>query len=101
MLSVEVTEKGYLHLPADLAQRYFPNDALVAMVRDGELWLLPTRGAAAGGLWLKQRNRHGDRSVLIWDMLPPGTLPGWRAAHWDDERGMVRVALRDEGAGLS
>ncbi|MCS7289101.1 MAG: hydrogenase maturation protease [Roseiflexus sp.] len=94
MLSVELTEKGYLHLPVDLAQRYFPNDALVAMVRDGELWLLPTRGPAAGGLLLKQRNRQGDRSVLIRDVLPPDTSPGWRTAHWDDEHGALRVALQ-------
>lgn len=94
MLSVELTENGYLHLSADLARRYFPNDALVALVRDGELWLLPTRGPAAGGLLLKQRNRQGDRSVLIRDVLPPDTSPGWRAAHWDDERGALRVALR-------
>lgn len=101
MLSVELTENGYLHLPADLAQRYFPNDALVAMVRDGELWLLPTRGPAAGGLFLKQRNRQGDRSVLMRDVLPPGTLPGWRTAHWDEERGALRVVLEGEGAGSS
>jgi hypothetical protein len=101
MLSVELTEKGYLHLSADLAQRYFPNDALVAMVRDGELWLLPTRGPAAGGLMLKQRNRQGDRSVLIWEVLPPGTSPGWRMAHWDEERGMLRVMLEGGGAGSS
>ncbi|WP_448541569.1 hydrogenase maturation protease [Roseiflexus sp.] len=98
MLFVELTEKGYLHLPADLAQRYFPNDALVALVRADELWLLPTRGPAAGGLLLKQRNRQGDRSVLIWEVLSPDIRPGRLAARWDDERGMLRIAIRDASA---
>ncbi len=99
MLSVELTEQGYLHLPADLAHRYFPNDTLVVLVQQEELWLLPTRGPGAGGLLLKQRNRQGDRSVLIRHMLPPDIVPGQRLAHWDDERGMVRVALKGRDAG--
>lgn len=98
---VELTDQGYLHLPADLAQQYFPNDTLVALVQQGELWLLPTRGPGAGGLLLKQRNRQGDRSVLIRHMLPPDTTPGQRAARWDDERGMLRVNLEDGYAGSS
>ncbi len=92
-LQVELTSRGYLHLPADLAGRYFPHDVLVALARGPELWLLPTRGAAAGGLLLKQRNLHGDRSVLIWELLPAGTPPGPRPAFWDERSGALRVAL--------
>lgn len=98
MLCIELTEKGYLHLPADLAQRYFPNDALVALLHADELWLLPTRGPAAGGLLLKQRNRQGDRSVLIWEVLPPDVQPGQLAALWDDEHGALRIRLPDASA---
>jgi hypothetical protein len=94
MMEIELTSQGYLHLPADVSQRYFPQDTLVALARDGELWLLPTRGAAGGGLLLKQRNAAGDRSVLIWEALPPNTLPGPRAAAWDEENGALRVQLR-------
>lgn len=93
MLEIELSESGYLHLSAELAQRYFPNDLLVALVRGPELWLLPTRGAAAGGLLLKQRNLHGDRSVLIWEMLPAGTPAGRCLAFWDERSGALRVAL--------
>jgi hypothetical protein len=91
---IELTANGYLYLPAALARAYFPHDVLVALVRDGALWLLPTRGPAAGGLLLKQRNLHGDRSVLIWELLPPETQPGPRAAQWDEERGALRVDLK-------
>jgi len=93
MYTIELSANGYLHIPAKLAQTHFPHDVLVALARDGELWLLPTRGAAAGGLLLKQRNLHGDRSVLIWELLPPATAPGPRPATWDAENGALRVAL--------
>jgi hypothetical protein len=92
-LEIELTAQGYLHLPAEVAASYFPQDVLVALPRGAELWLLPTRGAAAGGLLLKRRNARGDRSVLIWELLPPGTVPGPRPAFWDERGGALRVAL--------
>lgn len=92
-MQVDITTKGYLIIPADMAATYFPNDVLIAMVKTPELWLLPMRGAAGGGLLLKQRNPAGDRSVLIWEALPEDTPSGTRAAFWDAERGAVRVAL--------
>lgn len=92
---IELTANGYLHIPATLARTHFPHDVLVALVRDGALWLLPTRGPAAGGLLLKQRNLQGDRSVLIWELLPPETPLGLHAAQWDEDRGALRVDLND------
>ncbi len=92
-MQVEITEHGYLYLDADIATRYFPNDVLVVLVREMELWLLPMRGAAGGGLLLKQRNLLGDRSVLIWEVIPEMTESGLRPAFWDAERGALRVAL--------
>lgn len=92
-MEIELTDRGYLHLPADLARRHFPEDVLVALVRGAELWLLPLRGPAAGGLLVKQRNRQGDRSVLLWGVLPEDTPPGPRAAFWDAKAGALRVAL--------
>jgi hypothetical protein len=93
MPQVNLTEQGYLQLPADLARRHFPSDLLVALARGRELWLLPTRGPGAGGLLLKQRNAAGDRSVLVAEHLPPGTAPGERPAFWDERSGALRVAL--------
>ncbi|MCS6886940.1 hydrogenase maturation protease [Chloroflexus sp.] len=98
---LELTAQGYLHLPAALAQRYFPADLLVALPRDGEVWLVPLRGPAAGGLLLKQRNARGDRSVLIWEALPPATPPGLRRAVWDERNGALRMALQPEPENVS
>lgn len=92
---VELTSRGYLHISAEVAQEYFPHDALVALLRDGELWLLPTRGAAGGGLHLKQRNLAGDRSLLIHEILPDAQ-PGACAARWDEQYAALRVALQGD-----
>lgn len=92
-MEIELTEHGYLHLPAAIARRYFPEDVLVVLPKPPELWLLPLRGASAGGLLLKQYNLQGDRSVLIWEQLPPQTAPGSYPAFWDEAHGALRVAL--------
>lgn len=95
MRSPEVlfTSHGYLVLEGDLARAYFPGDTVLALKRDRELWLLPTRGAAAGGMVLKQRNLSGDRSVLVREVLEDATIVGPRAAVWDERQGVLRVAL--------
>lgn len=92
-MEIKLTDQGYLQLSADVARRYFPEDVLVVLIKTPELWLLPLRGASAGGLLLKQRNLKGDRSVLIWEQLPDGTPPGSYPAFWDDTRGALRIAL--------
>jgi hypothetical protein len=69
-----------------------------ALRRGPELWLLPTRGAAAGGLILKQRNLRGDRSVLVRETLDDVVPQGTRPAFWDDANGALRVALVESDA---
>lgn len=94
-VSVEFTPDGSLRLGAELAAAYFPYDALVAVPRGDELWLLPLVGPESGGLLLKQRNARGDRSTLIWEPLQafdPQPI-GARLAVWDDSSGALRVSL--------
>lgn len=95
---VEFTANGYLVLQAEVAREFFPFDVLVALRRGPELWLLPTRGAAAGGLILKQRNPRGDRSVLVRETLDDEVPDGIRPAFWDDANGALRVALVNHDA---
>lgn len=96
-VEVEFTADGSLRLSADVAGRHFPSDALVAVPRGDELWLLPLTGPEGGGLLLKQRNAVGDRSTLIWEALdachPDHRPTGARPARWDDTNGALRVAL--------
>ncbi|MEZ5215039.1 MAG: hypothetical protein R2705_13885 [Ilumatobacteraceae bacterium] len=94
-VAVEFTGEGSMRLTAEVAQAYFPSDALVAVPRGDELWLMPLVGPEGGGLLLKQRNPRGDRSVLIWEALPPESPPvGTRTAIWDAANGALRVSLR-------
>jgi hypothetical protein len=91
-VQLELTESGYLHLPAEEAVR-FPTGTAIALVRGDELWLMPVSHAGAGGLLLKLRNPRGDRSVLVQELLPEGVPPGIRDAIWDDEVGALRIPL--------
>ncbi len=92
-VNLELSPSGYLHLSAELVARYFPGHSLIALVRGGELWLLPVTDKSAGGLLLKQRNRAGDCSVLIWEVLPENTPAGPLEGRWDGSSGALRVAL--------
>lgn len=91
---VEFTAEGYLRLSAVLAASRFPSDAVVAVPRDGELWMFPLRGPSSGGLLLKQRNPVGDRAVLIHEVLADGFPVGVRPAFWDDEHKALRIPLQ-------
>jgi hypothetical protein len=88
---VVLTRSGYLHLAAELVRRHFPQAVLVALPRGDELWLLPTRGPAAGGLLVKQRNAAGDGSVLVAELLPPGMAAGPLDCRWDSDHGALRL----------
>lgn len=94
--TVELTADGYLRLGARLAAVRFPSDAATALVRDGELWLMPLRGPRSGGLLLKQRNPAGDRSVLIREVLDDRVPTGPCPARWDAAQGALRIPLERE-----
>ncbi|GEL19895.1 hydrogenase maturation protease [Pseudonocardia asaccharolytica] len=92
-LQVEFTEDGYLRMGARLAGSRFPSGAVVAMIRDDQLWMLPLRGPQSGGLLLKQRNPTGDRAVLVREALGDRVPVGAYAAYWDESQGVLRVPL--------
>ncbi|MEM7736615.1 MAG: hydrogenase maturation protease [Deinococcota bacterium] len=94
-VQLELLPTGYLHISAEVAATYFPSDSLIAMMRDGELWLLPVANRSSGGLLLKHRNAHGDRSVLIWEVLPENTIARLYTATWDNNAKTLRISLND------
>lgn len=94
-VTVEFTADGYLRLDAALAASRFPSDAVAAVVRDGDLWLIPLRGPRSGGLLLKQRNPAGDRSLLIREVTADRAISGVTGAFWDDEHRSLRIPLPD------
>ena len=90
---VEFTAEGYLRLDAALAASRFPSDAVAAVVRDTDLWLIPLRGPRSGGLQLKQRNPAGDRTTLVREVLQDRIPEGVREAFWDDAHKALRIPL--------
>ena len=92
-VTVEFTADGYLRLDAALAATRFPSDAVVAMLRDDDFWLIPLRGPRSGGLLLKQRTPAGDRSVLVKEQLRETLLSGEYRAFWDDDQSALRIPL--------
>jgi len=97
---VELTPRGDLIIPADMAAACFGEaDAVLVVPRGGELWAMAMGPRAIGGLMLKRRNARGDRSGLVVEQLPAaGWDAGERAAAWDAEERALRVPLR-AGAG--
>lgn len=93
-VSVEFTADGYLRLDAALAASRFPSDAVAAVTRDGDLWLIPLRGPRSGGLLLKQRNVAGDRALLVREVLHDDLPTGVHGAFWDDAQAALRVPLQ-------
>jgi hydrogenase maturation protease len=92
---VEITDEGYLHLPARLAATRFPADVCVARIDAGDLVLMPLVSASYGGLVLKQRNPLGDRSLLVSEVFGFSPATGIFAVTWEEEHGALRVLLTD------
>lgn len=93
---VTLTEDGYLRIDQQLARQYFPDDTLVVFRRGSKLLLMPTRGAAGGGLILKQRNAAGDRAVLLAEQFNFQQIPKCTyAATWDNDLGALTIECHD------
>ncbi len=86
-----------MRISRDDSEHFFPEDTLLILWREETLVLLPTRGAAAGGLMLKQRNLDGDRSLLVSEVFGFEIPAGSYTAIWDDSIGGLRVALERNG----
>ncbi len=98
-VTVAFTKRGYLIIGAELARACFPTDAVIALQRGRELWVLPVSNRAAGGLLLKQRNTAGDRSVLVWHVMPTeASFDGSRPARWDADHAALRIDLDSDAA---
>lgn len=94
VVELELKEDGYLIIPADVAERYLGGCMSVLVIPRGmHFTLLPLPTSAQGGLLLKRINKEGDRAVLLWELLPPGTPSGKKKAVWSDEEGGLVVSL--------
>ena len=89
---------GAVYLPAAVAETYFSGiDAVVLLIRDGALQILPVHRMAAGGCLLKVRNAAGDRVAATPDVFHANGLEAWAAedlaARWSAAQGALVVDL--------
>ncbi len=91
---VELTDEGYLKIPAQIAQEKFSSSMSVLVLPRGmELHVVPLPNDRQGGLILKRINSRGDRAVLVWELLPPGLKTGKKKAVWNEEEKALVVSL--------
>lgn len=92
---------GTVYLPAAVVQTYFRGiDAVILLIREGRLQILPVHQMAAGGCLLKIRNAAGDRVATAPDAFAAHGLADWSgqglAARWSAEHGALLVDLPAE-----
>ena len=89
---------GSVYLSAAVVQTYFSGiDAVIVLIRDDRLMILPVHQATAGGCLLKRRNAAGDRVALARDVFQDRGLMGLAvvdlAAQWVSEEGALCAVL--------
>ncbi|NLI67234.1 MAG: hydrogenase maturation protease [Bacilli bacterium] len=92
-MKCQITENGYLQMPAEIAETYFQTNAIIVVPQEEHLLVMPVSYVGAGGLILKYRNKKGDRSVFITEFLPEDVDYGERTVEWDEEALALRVPL--------
>ena len=88
---------GSVYLDRQTVETYFRNiDAVIVLIRDQQLEILPVRQMAAGGCLLKIRNAVGDRVVNSPDIFAEHGLSMWQdddlEAVWSATRGALVAA---------
>ena len=100
--SVDVRD-GAVYLPAAVYETYFRDvEAVILLIREGDLQVLPVRQMAAGGCLLKVRNAAGDRVAVAPDVFQANGLENWRGegltARWSSDRGALIVQVPQKSA---
>lgn len=89
---------GSIYVPVDIYDTYFAGlNAVIVLIRDGRLMILPVRQMAAGGCLLKIRNARGDRVATAPDVFDAHGLADYSArdlaVRWSAEDGALLADL--------
>lgn len=89
---------GSVYMDRDTVATYLPGvDAVIVLIREGQLQILPVRQMAAGGCLLKVRNAAGDRVVNAPDVFAEHGLSEWRddaiEAVWSSSLGALTAPI--------
>ena len=77
--SVSIRE-GSIYLSHQIVDTYFKGiDAVIVLIQQGELMVMPVHQATSGGSLLKVKNAAGDRVVQARDVFQDQDMLGFRA----------------------
>ena len=90
--------RGAVYLPAAVADTYFKGiEAVIMLIREGELLVMPVHQMGSGGCLLKRRNAAGDRVASAPDVFEAngfGDLAADElAGGWSSKAGAFRITL--------
>ncbi|MES2335676.1 MAG: hypothetical protein V4551_13465 [Pseudomonadota bacterium] len=96
---------GSVYLPASVVETYLQGvAAVVVLIRDQTLMVLPVHHATAGGCLLKLRNAAGDRVAQARDVFQDQGLLGMTVfdlpIHWNTEMCALCAPIPDDLAKL-
>ncbi|GHE01074.1 hypothetical protein GCM10008024_15270 [Allgaiera indica] len=95
--AIEV-KRGSIYVPVEIYDTYFAGlEAVIVLIRDDKLMILPVRQMAAGGCLLKVRNARGDRVATAPDVFEAHGLAEFSIANlevrWSAEDGALVADL--------
>ena len=98
MSGVILIRDGAIYLPHALVDTYFRNiDAVIVLIRQGELMVMPVHQATSGGSLLKIRNAAGDRVVQARDVFQDQDMLGYKVENlpviWKTDMGALCANL--------
>ncbi len=90
--------RGAVYIAANVAETYFRGiEAVIVLISDGAVRILPVHAMAAGGCVLKRRTAAGDRVARAPDAFLANGLLEWEAsglhAEWSSAEGALIVRL--------
>ena len=90
--------EGSIYLPHELVDTYFRDiDAVIVLIQQGELMVMPVHQATSGGSLLKVKNAAGDRVVQARDVFQDQEMLDLRAdnlaAIWSAEKSALCAQL--------
>ena len=90
--------EGSIYLPNQLVDTYFRDiDAVIVLIQQGELMVMPVHQATSGGSLLKIKNAAGDRVVQARDVFQNQDMLDFRtdnlAVNWSTEKSALCAIL--------
>ncbi len=89
---------GAIYMPFQLVEKYFRSiDAVIVLVQQRELMVMPVHQATSGGNLLKVRNAAGDRVVQALDVFQDQGMLDFRtdqlSVKWSSEKCALSAEL--------